>query len=65
MRILEEFGTVDFDPAYDYKAERRESVWVDTPLWYQALRRRIVDLSPSERRLTQTLYQLIPPHRVS
>jgi Arc/MetJ family transcription regulator len=22
-RILEAFGTVDFDPAYDYKAERR------------------------------------------
>lgn len=25
MRILEAFGTVDFDPAYDYKAERRRS----------------------------------------
>lgn len=23
MRILEAFGTVDFDPQYDYKAERR------------------------------------------
>jgi Arc/MetJ family transcription regulator len=23
MRILEAFGTVDFDPSYDYKAERR------------------------------------------
>jgi Arc/MetJ family transcription regulator len=23
LRILESFGTVDFDPAYDYKAERR------------------------------------------
>ena len=23
MRILEAFGTVDFDPEYDYKAERR------------------------------------------
>lgn len=22
-RILEAFGTIDFDPAYDYKAERR------------------------------------------
>jgi Arc/MetJ family transcription regulator len=22
-RILEDFGTVDFDPGYDYKAERR------------------------------------------
>jgi Arc/MetJ family transcription regulator len=23
LRILESFGTVDFDPSYDYKAERR------------------------------------------
>lgn len=23
MKILEAFGTVDFDPTYDYKAERR------------------------------------------
>ena len=23
QRILADFGTVDFDPAYDYKAERR------------------------------------------
>jgi Arc/MetJ family transcription regulator len=23
LRILEHFGTVDFDPEYDYKAERR------------------------------------------
>lgn len=23
LRILEAFGTVDFDPKYDYKAERR------------------------------------------
>lgn len=23
-RIVEVFGTVDFDPAYDYKAERRK-----------------------------------------
>jgi Arc/MetJ family transcription regulator len=25
MRILEAFGTVTFDPAYDYKAERRRN----------------------------------------
>ncbi|HEX8817137.1 MAG TPA: type II toxin-antitoxin system VapB family antitoxin [Terriglobales bacterium] len=25
LRILDSFGTVDFDPAYDYKAERRRS----------------------------------------
>jgi hypothetical protein len=24
LRILELFGTVDFDPEYDYKAERRK-----------------------------------------
>jgi hypothetical protein len=24
LEILESFGTVDFDPAYDYKAERRK-----------------------------------------
>jgi hypothetical protein len=24
LRILKAFGTVDFDPAYDYKAERRK-----------------------------------------
>ena len=24
MRILDAFGTVNFDPAYDYKAERRQ-----------------------------------------
>ncbi len=23
LRILEAFGTIDFDPKYDYKAERR------------------------------------------
>ena len=23
LRVLEAFGTFDFDPAYDYKAERR------------------------------------------
>jgi Arc/MetJ family transcription regulator len=23
LRILQDFGTVDFDPSYDYKAERR------------------------------------------
>jgi Arc/MetJ family transcription regulator len=24
LRILDDFGTVDFDPAYDYKAARRK-----------------------------------------
>ncbi|HJT72292.1 MAG TPA: hypothetical protein VJ731_18985 [Terriglobales bacterium] len=23
IKLIERFGTVDFDPAYDYKAERR------------------------------------------
>jgi hypothetical protein len=26
IRILDAFGTVSFDPAYDYKAERRRSL---------------------------------------
>jgi Arc/MetJ family transcription regulator len=25
QRILSDFGTVDFDPSYDYKAERRRT----------------------------------------
>ena len=40
-------------------------VLVDTPVWSLALRRRTVDLSSSERRLTQNLSQLIEQHRVS
>jgi hypothetical protein len=40
-------------------------VLVDTPLWSLALRRRAVDLSESERSLTQLLYQLIQQHRIS
>jgi predicted nucleic acid-binding protein len=40
-------------------------VLVDTPLWSLALRRRTADLSRSEQRLTQTLYQLVQQHRVS
>ncbi len=39
-------------------------VLVDTPVWSLALRRRTVDLSHSDRRLTQTLYELIQQHRV-
>jgi len=35
------------------------SVLVDTPIWSLALRRRAVDLSPGERRLTQALYDLV------
>ena len=34
-------------------------VLVDTPIWSLALRRRAVDLSLSERRLTQILYELV------
>lgn len=40
-------------------------VLVDTPVWSLSLRRRTVDLSTEEKRLTQTLYQLIQQHRVS
>jgi predicted nucleic acid-binding protein len=39
-------------------------VLVDTPIWSLALRRRAVDLSPVERRLTQALYQLIGQRNV-
>jgi|SRR5271166_4500053 len=39
-------------------------VLVDTPLWSLSLRRRMVDLSPVERRLTKALYQLIGERRV-
>lgn len=39
-------------------------VLVDTPVWSLALRRRSVDLSEAERRLTQALYRLIQQHRV-
>jgi len=28
MRIIEAFGTIDFDPTYDYKAERRRKAHV-------------------------------------
>lgn len=34
-------------------------VLVDTPIWSLSLRRRAVDLSVDDRRLTQILYQLI------
>lgn len=34
-------------------------VLVDTPVWSLSLRRRAVDLSPLERRLTDSLYELI------
>jgi predicted nucleic acid-binding protein len=34
-------------------------VLVDTPVWLLSLRRRAVDLSADDRRLTQILYQLV------
>ena len=34
-------------------------VLVDTPVWSLSLRREAVDLSDQERRLTQTLYELV------
>jgi predicted nucleic acid-binding protein len=39
-------------------------VLVDTPVWSLSLRRRAVDLSPLERRLTKTLYELIRQRNV-
>jgi predicted nucleic acid-binding protein len=41
------------------------NVLVDTPVWSLALRRRMVDLSPTDRHLTRTLYELIEQQRVS
>jgi len=39
-------------------------VLVDTPVWSLSLRRRSVDLSEPERRLTQTLYRLVKEGQV-
>ena len=39
-------------------------VLVDTPVWSLSLRRRAIDLSPSERRVTQNLYDLVRQSRV-
>ncbi len=39
-------------------------VLVDTPVWSLSLRRRAVDLSPADRRVTQNLYDLVLQKRV-
>lgn len=39
-------------------------VLVDTPIWSLSLRRRAIDLSPLERRITQSLYELIRQRNV-
>ena len=39
-------------------------VLVDTPVWSLSLRRRTMDLSPAERRVTQGLYELVQQQRV-
>jgi len=39
-------------------------VLVDTPVWSLSLRRRAIDLSPSDRRVTQNLYDLVQQKRV-
>jgi hypothetical protein len=39
-------------------------VLVDTPVWSLALRRKAGDLSPAERRVTQSLYDLVQQRRV-
>src|SRR5882762_9868998 len=39
-------------------------VLVDTPVWSLSLRRRAIDLSPPERRVTQNLYDLVRQSRV-
>jgi predicted nucleic acid-binding protein len=39
-------------------------VLVDTPVWSLSLRRRLIDLSPSERRITQSLHDLVRQRQV-
>jgi predicted nucleic acid-binding protein len=39
-------------------------VLVDTPIWSLSLRRKAIDLSPSERRITRNLYELVRQSRV-
>ncbi len=39
-------------------------VLVDTPIWSLALRRRAIDLSPSDRRITHNLNELVRQQRV-
>jgi len=39
-------------------------VLVDTPVWSLSLRRRAVDLSPDERRVTKNLYTLVEQQQV-
>jgi predicted nucleic acid-binding protein len=39
-------------------------VLVDTPVWSLALRRKTVDLSPDQRRITKNLYDLVMQQRV-
>ncbi len=39
-------------------------VLVDTPIWSLSLRRKAIDLSSSERRVTQNLYHLVRQSRV-
>jgi len=39
-------------------------VLVDTPVWSLSLRRRAIDLSSSERRITQSLYDLVRQSQV-
>lgn len=39
-------------------------VLVDTPVWSLSLRRKAIDLSPDERRVTKNLYDLVEQQRV-
>jgi predicted nucleic acid-binding protein len=38
-------------------------VLVDTPIWSLSLRRRAIDLTPEERRITKNLYDLVQQQR--
>jgi predicted nucleic acid-binding protein len=39
-------------------------VLVDTPIWSLSLRRRAIDLSPSEQRIAKSLYDLVRQRRI-
>jgi len=61
LRILKAFGAVDFDPKYDYKAERRNALL--TMLVLVDTRRLVTSAAPQRRRLTSALQELIEDGR--
>ncbi len=67
MRITGLFGKIDYDPAYDYKAERQQTrmmVVVDTSIWSLALRRVSGALSTQQQKQVHALRELLSEGRV-